>query len=149
MTATDLLRRQHARIEWMMGALQAAGEEERWQLRSQLGTLLRTHFAMEERFFYPRFESLPGFAAVTRYFEEHRQSLHSLFQLERTGIDDPDFRDRLGMLQQIVLEHVLDEEEHLLPGIESLWTEEMLEGLGQEMEAWANEIVSPESEIHP
>ncbi len=134
MRATDLLKRQHDEVKGIFEALRDAEVNERAELRQRLATALRAHNQMEEELLYPRFEEKEGFEElIANAWEQHEEATAALAELERLAVDEAGFDDQLGLVQDLVLEHVALEENEVIPRIEQVWTNDMLEELGADM----------------
>ncbi|HEX2570698.1 MAG TPA: hemerythrin domain-containing protein [Polyangia bacterium] len=134
MKATDLLRRQHNEVKALFQQIRDTEGDEQRQLCNQLAQMLRSHNTIEEELFYPRFEHKEGFEdLISTSFDQHQQAVLALRDVETADPGDPSLIDLLDRVEQLVLEHVGIEEQELLPRVESLWTNDMLDDLGREL----------------
>ena len=141
MKATDLLRQQHDEMKDLLQQLGQVESTDRGAIRQAFATMLRAHNQTEEELFYPRFE---GESDITERLEEssreHDQALIALGELERCSVDAFDFKDFVDSLEQHLLEHVDIEESEVIPKAESLWTEGMLNELGNAIKQRFDEL---------
>jgi hemerythrin superfamily protein len=145
MKATDLLRQQHRQLEEMLRRVPEVGGGERAALCGELSRALRGHNTIEEELFYPRLQDREDLAdLVADSFEEHRAAIAVLGSLERALANGGGFEEHLVALTQMVFDHVAKEEERLLPRVEELWTDEMLEESGRELEVRFEQLESEE-----
>jgi hemerythrin superfamily protein len=134
MKATELLRRQHTEVKSLFQQIRDMEGDEQRQLCNQLAQMLRSHNTIEEELFYPRFEHKEGFEdLISTSFDQHQQAVLALRDVESSEAGDPSLVDLLDRLEQLVLEHVGIEEQELLPRVEQLWTNDMLDDLGKEL----------------
>ncbi len=134
MKATDLLKSQHQDIMEMFEKLQDGDADDASQRFDDLARALVAHDAIEREIFYPLCEELLGetdelMGAVV----EHRVMEFCLYvAMESLGKDD--FGAKIGVLRKVVLEHLEDEEDALLPRIDGELDEDRLEKVGEQME---------------
>ena len=141
MKATDLLIQQHDEVKELLQQLGDGKGSDRGTIRRRLAVTLRAHNTTEEELFYPRFEDEAELKdRIDESFREHEQALIALGELERCNLDDPQFDDLLDTVQQLVLEHVDSEENEVIPRIDNLWTNDMLEQLGRAMKQRFDEL---------
>lgn len=134
MKATDLLKSQHQDIMEMFEKLQDGDTDDASQRFDDLARALVAHDAIEREIFYPLCEDVLGetdelMGAVV----EHRMIEFCLYvAMEALGKDD--FGAKVGVLRKLVLEHLEDEEDALLPRIDGELDEDHLEKVGEQME---------------
>jgi hypothetical protein len=93
---------------------------------------LVAHMVIEEHVFYPRVRELDD-DIVAESYEEHAVAR---FELARLMTATPaEQRARVGVLKDLVDQHVEEEETELLPKVQSRIPREELERLGARMEA--------------
>lgn len=134
MKATDLLKSQHQDIMEMFEKLQDGDGEDASQRFDDLARALVAHDAIEREIFYPLCEEVLGETEeLMEAVMEHRVLEFCLYvAMEALGKDD--FGAKIGVLRKIVLEHLEDEEDALLPRIDGELDEERLEKVGEQME---------------
>eukprot|EP00775_Hariotina_reticulata_P010866 gene10866-11020_t len=106
------------------------------------------HSAKEEQVVYPALRSALGDLAPDHLLGEHQHLKESLADLSRTPITDPNFDGKLQDIMEILVQHMKEEEEELLPRFAATEgvTEEYLLQLSRAWEAF--KIISP-SRPHP
>jgi hemerythrin-like domain-containing protein len=132
MKATALLEQQHREVEAIFDRLeQAKGEPS--ALLTQLANDLAAHIAIEQNLFYPAVREVKS-DLIDASFEEHAIAEVALKRLLRTPPSDPSFAARVSTLAELVMHHVEEEEEELLPAVASALGDAELERLGASME---------------
>ena len=137
MKATDYLRQQHDEARTLIARLMDLDDtSQRETLRAELVRALRGHMIIEEEAIYPRFEDREETEElIESAFGDHDELKEVLTDFERCDADDPEFDSLLAELEDDVEAHVSEEEDELLPRIESAWSEEELESVGQELQS--------------
>jgi hemerythrin-like domain-containing protein len=136
MKATDYLRQQHDEARALIARLMDLNDPgQREVLRSQLVKALRGHMIIEEESIYPRFEDREETEElIEAAFSDHDELKEVLADFERADAEDAEFDSLLTEIEDDVDVHVAEEEEELLPRIESAWSEEELNSVGQEIQ---------------
>ena len=111
----ELLTSQHHRIRDMFAQVREAGPDDKQRLFDDLRKLLAVHETAEEMVVHPA-ARLHGASAVVddRLAEEH-DAKQVLETLDGMSVDDPQFGQRLAMLERMVLEHAENEEKEEFP----------------------------------
>ncbi|MGK3998964.1 hemerythrin domain-containing protein [Sorangium sp. So ce1024] len=139
MKATDLLKEQHQEVDELFERLERmsqAGGNEIIALRDELVANLVGHAAIEEEIFYPESkEALGASPLIPTSYEEHALVHIMLQKLLSTEPGDETFHARLGVLKELVQHHVQEEEQQLFPKVEGAMGAELLEELGERLEA--------------
>ena len=113
MNAIDLLLEQHRKTRGTLAQLARAEHIDARALRAA-GDELVAHMVIEEHLFYPRIREL-GEDLVEESFEEHAVAR---FELARAMIADGEQQKaRLSVLQELVDQHVEEEEKDLFPKV--------------------------------
>ena len=134
MRATDLIREQHEEARGLFGEVQRAPVEEQAELGRELAATLRAHLQMEQELLYPRFQEKQGFEElIERSIDDHNRATMAIGEFERAEPGDPDFTASCKKVQQLVFDHMSVEERDLLPKLEGMWTNDLLEQLGDEL----------------
>ena len=136
--AVQLLEEQHAEALALFMKLDRLRDPvTRAQVFRTLDARLRDHAAIEERVFYPAFDErmrggrTDGLVREAR--AEHAEMKSMLADLERTRTADSAFDGKLARLRQAVLDHVREEERHMLPQAARIFSESELDGLALRM----------------
>ena len=137
MKATDYLRQQHDEARAIIARLMDLDDPaQREALRGQLVKALRGHMIIEEESVYPRFEDREETEElIEAAFSDHDELKEVLADFERADAEDPEFDSLLAEIEDDVDVHASEEEEELLPRIESAWSEEELNSVGEEIRA--------------
>lgn len=142
MNAIDLIEKQHRKVEQILKRLQSAksGQE---QLVTELATNLTAHARMEEKIFYPAAQRAmkQKNGVIYAAFEEHAIVTLELDRLLKGRVSDAMFKARAKVINDLVMHHVQEEEEMILPQVRKLLDKRTLDRLGEQMEALFDETV--------
>jgi hemerythrin superfamily protein len=134
----DVLTTDHREAEELIGRiLTQTGAEERREAADQLIAELVRHAVAEEMFVYPVMrKQLPqGDEAVEHDIEEHQELEQLMKQLESVEATDPRFTELVRELQQVLADHVNDEETVQFPQLRAHLSPADLVGLAEKVEA--------------
>jgi hemerythrin superfamily protein len=136
MRATDLLRKQHAEAQILIERLRDADSSDaRQTLRAELVGALRAHMQLEEEHIYTRLDSNEQIEdLIDDSFSEHEELKDALVELERADLASDELDAILDEVEDDVLAHAAEEEAELLPWLESVWGDDVLEDMGEIME---------------
>ncbi len=151
MKATDYLRQQHDDARALIARLMDLDDpSQRETLRAELVRALRGHMMIEEESIYPRFEDREETEElIEAAFSDHDELKEVLSDFERADADDTEFVSLLGEIEDDVDAHAAEEEDELLPRIESAWTPEQLDQVGRELQARYESLMAGDSaELH-
>jgi hemerythrin superfamily protein len=97
---------------------------------------LMRHSVAEEMYVYPAMrEHLPdGESKVQHDLDEHQQLVEVMKELEDVDASDPRFLETLGRLEQVLRDHVSDEERDQFPQLRAVLTREQLVEIGAKVE---------------
>jgi hemerythrin-like domain-containing protein len=139
MDATKLLEKQHRKVEAIFKKLER-GRSEASELVIQLANDLAAHMTIEQEIFYPAVQ-LVDRDLISESFEEHALAEMSLKRLLATDPDAEEFKARVTALKELIMHHVEEEEEELLPKVKKALGDDRLSKLGKEMKARFEEVV--------
>ena len=149
MNAIDLIKAQHARIEELGRALRCAEPTRRGGLLRQLERVIEAHSEMEEKLFYPLFDTASSHEALVQYAEDHRRVRVLLLAVDHAGLASPQFERNISQVMAAFAEHAYGEEEaQLLPLVEKRLGVIQLHVLGSEMLALYGELVAQPVEMN-
>ncbi len=135
MKATDLLEKQHRKVEAIFAKLEDKQTAKR-ELVEELADNLAAHQVIEEKIFYPAVKKAlddDGRMQVLESFEEHALAKVALMRLLATALDEEPFQARVTALKELIEHHVGEEEEDLFPDVEDVIDEEELALMGTQM----------------
>lgn len=149
MDAIELLQDQHREVEQLFEKIKKAKSEEKEDLFLQLADALATHATIEEKLFYPQVMSNRTDELLQEAVQEHLQTKRLLADMLDLDVSDEKFDAKLRVLQEEVEHHVDEEENELFTDVRKEFPKEMLEKLGAEMQAMAEEVreSEPRNEI--
>jgi hemerythrin superfamily protein len=111
--------------------------EERRDLADTVISELVRHSVAEEMYVYPAMRRhLPdGEGAVEHDISEHKEIEKTLKKLEGVAADDAEFTQLLGQLENILRDHIQDEEGQQFPGLRAQVPRDELVEMAQKVEA--------------
>jgi len=143
MKATDLLEKQHRKVEGIFKKLES-GKGDLKALVTELSHDLIAHMIIEQELFYPAVKKVKE-DLVLESFEEHAIARFALGRLIKTEPDDESFQARVVALKELIEHHVKEEEEDLFPKVDKALGDE-LTPLGAEMKERFDEVVEEKYE---
>jgi hemerythrin superfamily protein len=138
MKATELLQKQHRKVERLFDSLEKGRGDSKARLR-ELANDLAGHMAIEQEIFYPRIRDL-DVDLVTESFEEHAVAELALKRLLNTSEDDVAFHARVKSLKELIQHHVKEEEAQLFPKVDEQLEDEEATALAKQMKARFQEV---------
>lgn len=147
----EIIKRDHRKVEALFKEYEDLGDrafETKRQVVEKITHELRLHAEMEEKIFYPK--AMEAFVKeddkmVEEAFVEHDVAKRLLEELSVTHPEDPQFDARVKVLNENIAHHVKEEEEELLPKAEKVMSEEALNQIGTEMQAFKLENTGEEN----
>jgi hemerythrin superfamily protein len=132
MKATDLLEKQHRKVESIFEKLESGKNSP--ALVEELVNNLAAHMAIEHELFYPAARQADE-KIVLESFEEHALAEVALKRLLSTDPNDPSFQARVKAAKELIAHHVEEEEEQMFPQVEEAIESAALIELGELMAA--------------
>jgi hemerythrin superfamily protein len=144
LNATDLLRKQHMKIEALLALCKITRNKERRRMVfRQIKSDLEMHTELEEKIFYPACAQHETLAPLVRdSYKEHQQMKDLLEEMTGIPADDKLFGRRLNRLFLIINAHVNKEENKLFPRAKRLLGAGRLKRLADEMRAYQQAQIS-------
>lgn len=138
MKATDLLEKEHRKIESLLASRVPADAASAREFLARLEAELDLHFEVEEALFYPaaREAGLPVDAARAR----HQEAKDLLAELARTAPAEAPFAPKFARLRRLVDAHVGETESDLFPKAEQRLSPERLETLGRHLREYKRSL---------
>jgi hemerythrin-like domain-containing protein len=140
MKATELLEKQHRRVEQLFKRLEGSTGES-VALVSELANQLAAHMMVEEQLFYPTVKEM-AHELVLESFEEHAVARFEIKKLIDTRDDDEAFRARVATLKSLIEHHVEEEERELLPKVDEILSAVENGNLGRQLKEMFDEAVT-------
>ncbi|MBX5484306.1 MAG: hemerythrin domain-containing protein [Myxococcaceae bacterium] len=136
MNALELLRNDHRKVEDLFDRLGVTDRpEEKADLFEELAELLEVHARIERDVFYPAVKEKNTERLLRQLLEEHEDMDQLLARMFALDVEDERFDAELELLQRAVEAHVSEEEARLFPAVKRMLSDELLEALGDELEA--------------
>ena len=135
MNAIELLKADHGQIEKLFEEIDSVEDfYKRQDIFQKIKRELELHAYIEETFFYPLLENKPGFEELVDKSLDDHQEVKSLLE-EIDVIDDEDeYEERIGELMDNVQSHIELEEDELFPKLESTFSINEIEQLGNTLD---------------
>ncbi len=136
MKATDLLNQQHDEVKDLFEKIEAASRAAtKRQLFEELAANLVAHDGIERELFYPACEEKMGMTDLLgEALAEHGLVEFSLYEADQAQGQD-DFQYKLTVLKEVLEHHIEEEENEFFAKVNKALGKDLLETLGQEMEA--------------
>jgi hemerythrin superfamily protein len=138
MNATDLLEKQHRKVEAIFAKLEDESKDDCQELLEELANDLAAHMTIEQELFYPAIREVDA-ELVAESFEEHAIAEVALKRLLAADSDET-FKARVTALKELIEHHVKEEEKELFPKVEKALDDDKLDELGEQMEARFDEV---------
>jgi len=132
----DILTTDHHEVMDLLGQIPTADPAQRRDMAETVIAELMRHSVAEEMYVYPAMrEHLPdGEREVQHDIEEHQQLVEVMKELEDVDASDPRFLERLGRLEEVLRDHVSDEERDQFPQLRARLSREQLVEIGSKVE---------------
>ncbi|MGN6609299.1 MAG: hemerythrin domain-containing protein [Jatrophihabitans sp.] len=132
----DILTTDHHEALQLLEQIKAAAGDQRRDLTDTLIAELVRHSVAEEMFVYPAMKQHldDGAEAVEHDTKEHEELETLMKQLEGLKADDAAFDETLGQLEDVLRDHVQDEEQDQFPKLRAKIPAEELMKLGVQVE---------------
>jgi hemerythrin superfamily protein len=139
MDAFDSLEQDHRKVESLFKQLSNLGSGRRREKKALVSELVRelaVHSAIEEQLVYPAIRSKQKSLApnVLESLEEHLLAKWTLTSLDRMPASHERYDAKIQVLQEIIEQHVEEEETELFPKARKAFTEEELRLLTTNLE---------------
>jgi hemerythrin-like domain-containing protein len=133
----DILTTDHHEVLDLVSQIPNADPAQRRDMADTVIAELMRHSVAEEMHVYPAMrDQLPnGESMVQHDTEEHQQLVEVMKELEDVDASDPRFLETLGRLEQVLRDHVSDEESDQFPLLRAQLSREQLVEMGTKVEA--------------
>jgi hemerythrin superfamily protein len=134
----DILTTDHQEVRELIGQIRSTEDAAtRRDLADTVIAELMRHSVAEEMYVYPAMkEHLPdGDAAVQHDVQEHQELEEIMKELERADAGDAQFLDVLGRLDEVLRDHISDEEDEQFPMLRAQIPSAQLVEIGTKVEA--------------
>ena len=139
---TEILSHDHREVEQMFAELEslrgAADEQSRARRKDvaeQVTIELVRHSVAEEAAVYPKVKEKVSEAEAERAKQEHAEAEATMKRLEKLSPEDPGFDAELQTLMTEIRAHVAEEENEMFPQLRSVFSQDELVTIGQQVEA--------------
>jgi hemerythrin superfamily protein len=139
MKANELLEKQHRLVEDLFDEFEQAEESEKADVFEKIASNLVAHDAIEREIFYPACEE--AFSAedeedvLGESLVEHGLVEFCIFRADKNRNKPAELEKYVTVLKEVVMHHVKEEEDELLPKAKKAMESERLEELGAQMES--------------
>ena len=133
----DILTTDHHEVLELLGQIPAADPGTRRELTDTIIAELMRHAVAEEMYVYPAMrDHLPdGDRKVEHDNQEHQELVEVMKELEGLDASDAQFLATLGRLEQILRDHIADEESDQFPQLRAHLSRDQLVEIGAKVEA--------------
>lgn len=139
---TEILSHDHREVEQMFAELDGLRDAVDEQSRSrrkdvaeQVVIELVRHAVAEEAAVYPKVKEKVSEAEAERAKQEHAEAEATMKRLEKLSPQDPGFEAELQTLMTEIREHVTAEENEMFPHMRSIFSQQELVKMGEQVEA--------------
>jgi hemerythrin superfamily protein len=139
MKVTDLLKSDHRTVEALFTECRGANPSRKAVLVEQISQELTVHSQLEEEIFYPALSQI-GNGAIAEALDEHRVMKQVLASIHGRQPTDPNLQEMLDELENLVDDHVDEEESMIFTKAEALGPARLLE-MGARMLARREELL--------
>lgn len=141
MDALKLLTQQHEEARTMFKMVEEAGSPaEKRRLMADLADELAIHMAIEEQIFYPQTNAARTEDMLLEAVEEHLAAKRSLADILIADPAEKAFDAKVKVLKEMTEHHMKEEEDELFPTVKKTFGADLLETIGDQMEALAAEM---------
>jgi hemerythrin superfamily protein len=150
MDAITLLKHQHREVEKLFKQFKQAGDEDarlRMKVFTSIADKLAAHCAIEEKIFYPSVYVGDTADKLHEAVEEHLGAKRLIADLLDMQAEDPQFKAKVSVLEEMINHHVEEEESSLFKTVRKLLTRDELTRLGKEMEAMFDQLLQTEPRL--
>jgi len=134
MDPIQLLVSEHRQMEKCLAEIMDADETARPKLFRAAADALTAHVTIEEKHFYPAVRARRTEDILLESLEEHLSLKRVLADLLEIDVSDPRWEAKMHVLKEQVEHHHKEEEKHLFPQVQKLFSSEELDALGDEMQ---------------
>jgi iron-sulfur cluster repair protein YtfE (RIC family) len=133
----DILTTDHHEVLALIGGIPGADPGQRRDMADMVIAELMRHAIAEEMHVYPamREHLADGDSRVEHDIEEHQELVEVMKDFEGLDAAEPRFLETLGRLEQVMRDHVQDEEGEQFPLLRAHLSPDELVGLGTQVQA--------------
>lgn len=140
MDAIKLLETQHEEVKKLFEKLESQGESADPATFEELAKNIVAHDAIEREIFYPACEKAMGMTHdLAEALVEHGYVEFGLYQAD-LAVGEDSFEAKLGVLKEVLLHHVAEEEEEFFPEVRAAMEASALNDLGKQMQTRFEEV---------
>lgn len=139
MKATELLKSDHRNVESLFAACHEASGPKKAAILEQIRAELDVHAQIEEEIFYPALQKQDA-GEIKNAYEDHKIVKGLLASIVKTTRSDSEMQTMLEELEDLVDDHVEEEEEVLFAEAEELGAERLNE-LGEQLQTRKQELL--------
>ena len=133
----DILTTDHHEVLSLLGQIPGADPGERRDMADTIIAELMRHSVAEEMHVYPAMrDHLPdGVSRVEHDVAEHQELVEVMKEVEGLDASEPRFLETLGRMEQVLRDHITDEESDQFPLLRAHLPHERLVEIGAKVEA--------------
>lgn len=134
MDPIQLLVSEHRQMEKLLAEIMDGDEKTRARLFRDAADALTAHVTVEEKHFYPAVRERRTEDILLESLEEHLSLKRVLADLLLLDVADKQWEPKLHVLKEQLEHHHKEEETHLFPKVEKIFSREELDVLGDAMD---------------
>lgn len=134
MDPIQLLVSEHRRMEKLLAEIMDADAKDRARMFPEAANALTAHVTVEEKQFYPAVRGRRTEDMLLESLEEHLSLKRVLADMLQLDVESAQWEPKLHVLKEQLEHHHKEEEEHLFPKVEKMFSREELNELGDSME---------------
>jgi hemerythrin superfamily protein len=144
MDVIELLEKDHVRIRSLFSELESTDAPQDLQdYFDKLDNILTIHASAEERVLYPQSRNCEGTTKlIDKGQQEHEKGDQMVLEIKSISPNESEFKQKVGELQEFMLNHLDEEENDLFPKVRQCMGDEKLEQLGTQLQETKASVAS-------
>ena len=134
MDPIQLLVSEHRQMEKLLAEIMDGDAKNRARLFRDAADALTAHVTVEEKHFYPAVRARRTEDILLESLEEHLSLKRVLADMLQLDVTDAQWEPKLHVLKEQLEHHHKEEETHLFPNVQKIFSAEELDVLGDAME---------------
>ena len=143
MDAIELLEKDHTTIRTLFSDIEKTQDAEKLEENfTKLAKLLILHARSEELVLYPQAITCTGTEDLIEHGEkDHHKGDEMILEIKSFSSDRPEFKQKIGELQEFMENHLIEEENELFPKVRECLSPEQRQELASQLTETKSELV--------
>lgn len=143
MSVIEMLEADHVRIRSLFSDIEGTNEPEELQdYFDKLDNFLTIHARSEELVLYPQSRNCKDTVElIDKGQEQHAKGDQMVLEIKSTSSNSSEFKEKVGELQEFMLNHLDEEENELFPKVRECLDDEKLEELATQLKETKSSLV--------